>query len=322
MTLEPVTHTSTSSPALRRATAPKVSVIIPTHNRPKMMRDAVESVVQQRYEGDVEVIVVFDKAEPDMSLPLEYAEADVRVIPNTRTPGLAGARNSGILVATGSVIAFCDDDDKWLPGKLSTQVDTLLLNPDAEFVTTAMVVNLDGHLKPRTAGTDRVEFLRLLRSRMAMLHSSSFMMKRDALIDGIGLVDETIPRSMAEDWDLLLRAARRQPIVHIDQPLVDIRWGATSYFAEKWAIQVEAQCWLLEHYPEMLNDSIAAGLSYGKLAFAEAAQGHRRKALRYAWQAFRSNWREPRSYIACGVATGLFRATFVLRQLNRLGHGI
>lgn len=322
MAIEPATDTASSSTPPSSTTAPTVSVVIPTHNRPKMMRDALDSVLRQQYAGKLEVIVVFDKADPDNSLPLEYADAHVRVISNTRTPGLAGARNSGILAASGSVIAFCDDDDKWLPGKLSAQIDALLLNPHAEFVTTAMLVNIDGHLKPRTAGKDRVEFLDLLRSRMAMLHSSSFVMKRDALMEGIGLVDETIPRSMAEDWDLLLRAARRHPIINVDRPLVDVRWGATSYFVEQWALRVEAGCWLLEHYPERLSDPIAAGLTYGKLAFAEAAQGHRRKALRYAWRAFRVNWREPRSYIACGVVSGLFGASFVLRQANRLGHGI
>jgi glycosyltransferase involved in cell wall biosynthesis len=286
-----------------------------------MMRDALESVLQQQYEGELEIIVVFDKAEPDHSLPREYPEGNVHAIPNTRTPGLAGARNSGILAATGSVIAFCDDDDKWLAGKLSAQVAALRADPAAEFVTTAMFVNIDGRLKPRTAGKEFVEFKDLLRSRMAMLHSSSFVVKRDSLIREIGLVDETIPRSMAEDWDLLLRAARRRPIVHVDEPLVDVRWG-TSYFVEQWAVRVEAQTWLLEHYPEKLEDPVAAGLTFGKLAFAEAAQGHRSEALRHAWRALRANWHEPRAYLSCVVASGLFSASFVQRVANKFGHGI
>ena len=45
-----------------------------------------------------------------------------------------------------------------------------------------------------------------------MVHSSTYLVWRGALLDGIGLVDETIPGSQNEDWDLALRAARRHPI--------------------------------------------------------------------------------------------------------------
>ena len=47
----------------------------------------------------------------------------VLVISNDRKPGLAGARNCGILATKPSYVAFCDDDDRWLPGKLRAQVD-------------------------------------------------------------------------------------------------------------------------------------------------------------------------------------------------------
>jgi glycosyltransferase involved in cell wall biosynthesis len=287
-----------------------------------MLREALTSVVSQDYGGRIEVIVVFDNSDVDESLPCEYRSEDVRIINNTRSPGLAGARNSGVLAATGSIVAFCDDDDKWLSGKLGCQVDALVANPHAEFSTTAMTVNFNGRMTPRFAHAESVRYEDLLRSRMAMLHSSSFLMWRDALLNDIGLVDERLPRSMAEDWELLLRAAKRQPIVHVDRPLVDVRWGATSYFADQWDIRKRAQLFLMDRYPDKLMDPIAAGLSYGKLAFGEAAQGHRRSAFRWAWKAFRANWREPRLYLASVVALGIVPAPFILHQLNQRGRGI
>lgn len=303
-------------------THPTVSVVIPTHNRPEMVREALSSVVDQNYRGRLELIIVFDNTEPDKSLPAEYPDSDVRIMRNGRAPGLAGARNTGILAATGRLVAFCDDDDKWLDGKLDAQVRALRENPDAEFVTTAMSVNFNGRTKTRLARTDSVEYKDLLRSRMAMLHSSSFLIRRDALLNRVGLVNEALPRSMAEDWELLLRAAKEHPILNVDHPLVDIRWGATSYFAHQWATRQEAQLYLMRHYPEKLADPIAAGLSYGKLAFGEAAQGHRRSAFRWCLKTFRANPREPRTYLACAVASGLIPARVVLRQLNKRGHGI
>ncbi|NYG60264.1 glycosyltransferase involved in cell wall biosynthesis [Nocardioides daedukensis] len=299
-----------------------VSAVVPTRDRPIMVRRAIESILAQDHPGPIEVIVVFDGTEPDQSLVSTRPGRTVRVLGNARTPGLAGGRNTGILAARGNVIAFCDDDDHWLPGKLRAQLDALDDDPHAEFVTTAMTVDYDGRRTDRLAGCDQVSHQQLISSRMAMLHSSTFVVRRDALVDDIGLVDETLPRSMAEDWDLLLRAARRRPIVHVDRPLVDVTWGATSYFADQWQIRNEARLWLLEHHPEISRDERGAALHFSKLAFGHAALGQRREAMRWSARAFRRNPREPRTVLALLVATRLVRWEFVVRMLNTRGRGI
>jgi hypothetical protein len=157
---------------------------------------------------------------------------------------------------------------------------------------------------------------------MAMLHSSSFVFRRAVLIDGIGLVDETLPRSMAEDWDLLLRASARTPVVHVDRPLVQIAWGGSSYFVEQWQVRNDAQLWLLERHRGMRQDPVAAGLSYGKLAFGSAALGRRREALGYARRALRARPVEPRAWLAILVCCRVVSWQRVVRVLNRRGHGI
>lgn len=286
------------------------------------MLAALRSVLEQDYRGLLEVIVVYDKSTPERSLETTGRLRTVRTIRNNRTPGLAGARNSGVLAAHGDLVSFCDDDDTWSKEKLSTQVLALLAEPGAQFATTAMLVDSDGRTSPRLAGTNCVRYKDLLRSRMAMLHSSSFLVWRHALLHDIGLVDETLPQSMAEDWELLLRAARLRDIVNVDLPLVNVRWGVTSYFANQWLLRNQAQLWLMDHYPDMLEDRIAAGLCYGKLAFGEAVQRNRRAAIRWAIRAFRSNWRELRTYIAAGVVTGLIPPHLLLQKLSKRGRGI
>lgn len=300
---------------------PCVTVVIPTHNRPELMRRALASALDQDYAGYVEVIVVFDKSEVDESIVTESAQRVVRVTANERTSGLAGARNTGILRASGSLVAFLDDDDAWEPNKLSVQVAALDAEPGAEFCTTAMVIEYEEGTSIRLADRTHVTHLELVRSRMSMLHSSSFLIRRDALVDGIGLVDETLPRSMAEDWDLLLRASNRRPILNVDRPLVRVRWGETSYFAQAWEIRNESQLWLLEHHPAMRSDPQGAAHSYGKLAFGSAALGRRREAVRWAGRAMRANWREPRTYIALGVVCGV-PWKWAVAKLNERGHGI
>src|SRR5437868_5924016 len=88
---------------------PSVGVVLPTHNRPAELKAALDSVLSQDYEGRIEAVIVHDRSEPDQVL----AGDRVRVLANRRTPGLAGARNTGILALTTDLVAFCDDDDDW-----------------------------------------------------------------------------------------------------------------------------------------------------------------------------------------------------------------
>src|SRR5690242_16188801 len=137
-----VTHTSTGRVSSTVGDRPvpgrlaDVTVVIPTHNRPALMRRALSSVLAQDYAGGIEVIVVFDRSEPEYSLERDATSRRVRVLSNSRTPGLAGSRNTGILAATSDYVAFLDDDDVWLPSKLARQMSALTSEPDAEFSTT------------------------------------------------------------------------------------------------------------------------------------------------------------------------------------------
>jgi glycosyltransferase involved in cell wall biosynthesis len=135
---------------------PGVTTVIPTHRRPERMREAVSSVVQQSYAGDIEIIVVFDACDvslPDVDLP---ASRELRGVANDRVRGLAGARNSGILAAKHDFVAFLDDDDVWLPGKLEAQMPLFEHHPEAGLVGTAMRVD-DGRSTHDRLAPDTVE---------------------------------------------------------------------------------------------------------------------------------------------------------------------
>ncbi|GAB3858939.1 hypothetical protein GCM10028801_19580 [Nocardioides maradonensis] len=306
---------------MERDAPPRVSVVIPTKDRPALLLRAVDSVLAQDFAEDLEVIVVFDGGLPRFALPAGRPQRTVRTLTNQRRPGLAGSRNTGILAARGDLVAFCDDDDSWRPEKLSAQVEALT-RAGGDFATTAMTVTYQGRRSIRLAGLSAVNHTMLLRSRMAMLHSSSFLVDRAALLGRIGLVDERLPHSMAEDWDLLLRASRGRDIVHVDRPLVEVSWSSSSYFVEQWQVRNDAQLWLLQHHPEMGRDRRAAALSYGKLAFGCAALGRRAEALRWAARAVRCRPVEPRAYLALAVASGVVSWRQVVHALKRRGHGV
>lgn len=109
-----------------------ISIIIPTYKRaPELLKRALESILSQDY-PNIEVIVVDDNAKlPEYrqkinNLMLNYSE-DRRVIylQNDENLGGGGSRNHGVQVSKGEFLAFCDDDDWYLPGKLTKQYSRL-----------------------------------------------------------------------------------------------------------------------------------------------------------------------------------------------------
>lgn len=103
---------------------PRVTAIIPVYNRQHYIRDAIESVMAQRYPS-LELIVVDDGSDDGTVEEVRCLPYDVRIIrqPNE---GPAAARNRGILNATGELIAFLDSDDLWPEGMLQVLVDELV----------------------------------------------------------------------------------------------------------------------------------------------------------------------------------------------------
>ncbi len=298
---------------------PSVGVVVPTRGRPELLRAALAGITAQDYPGQVRVIVVFDQSPADLSL----ADGDrVRVRANDRTPGLAGARNSGILALDTDLVAFCDDDDEWLPGKLTAQIEAMLAEPDAEFASCGIRVLFEGRRSDRLAGRSEVTHAELLRSRMVMVHSSTYLFARPALIDGIGLVDETIPGSQNEDWDLALRAAKRRPILHVDQPLVQVSWGSASYYSLRWETKVASLYWMLDHHPGITASGRGAARVYAQIAFGYACLGKRRQSVAWAVRALRRNWHERRIPFVLLAASGLVPGERLLKALHARGRGI
>ena len=301
---------------------PSVGVVIPTRNRPELVRKAITAVRDQRYPGEVKIVVVYDQTEPDYLLARTDG-TQVLVLTNWRTPGLAGARNTGILSLETEFVAFCDDDDQWRPDKLRRQVAALLAEPDAEFATCAIEVEYEDKVTPRLAGRSRVTIDELARSRMAMLHSSSFLMRREAIAsDAVGMVAEDAPGSQNEDWDLLLRAARRSPIVHLDEPLVRVLWGRSSHYAYEYATKISSLRWMMQRHPEIGGCKPGAARVYGQLACWSAATGNRSAAWQFSKEAVRANWKEPRTAIALAAMTGAVKVENVLSALHKRGRGI
>jgi glycosyltransferase involved in cell wall biosynthesis len=301
---------------------PSVTAIVATRDRLNLLRRAVASILAQRYDGAIECVVIFDRSEPvDMGIETRPGRT-VRTMRNARAPGLAGARNTGILEATGELVAFCDDDDEWLPGKLDAQVAALGSSPGTAFVASGIEIVSDGRAVARVPPADRVTFDDLLRSRVQEVHPSSFVVRREAVLETIGLVDEEIPSSYGEDYEWMLRAAKAAPILVVRRPLVRVHWHRSSWFQDRWSVIVDAVGYLLERYPEFEQQPRGFARLQGRLAFAHAALGNRTAAREHARRSLAANPFERRAYLAYAVSSGVVPAGALVRVANRTGRGI
>lgn len=198
---------------------PRVSVVIPTCNRPDLLPRAIRSVLAQTFQ-DFEIIVIDDgdkeRAEDTVR---SFSDSRMRYLKNDPPKrGGSATRNIGINAAKGEYVAFLDDDDEWMSEKLSVQMRALEASfPGVAFVYCA-VVNVSETGEVRTHVPRGVRDLReIVLTRFKGILTSGLVAKKNALIE-VGMFDESLPSS--QEAELMIRLAWKYGGVGIDDPLV------------------------------------------------------------------------------------------------------
>lgn len=171
-------------------TEPLISVILPVYNAGIYLAEALASIRAQGM-ASLEIIVV-DDGSTDGSASIARQHSDVAVV-TQENRGPAAARNRGIALAKGTLLAFLDADDLWMPQKLERQL--ALLHADCE---SAMVYGQTQCLRS-TADGEWETF-----GRPRPLPSFGALLARKAVFSEVGPVDERL--RCAEDVDWFARA--------------------------------------------------------------------------------------------------------------------
>ncbi len=190
---------------------PRVSAIITTHNRSRLLPRAVESVLAQTFK-DFELIVVDDASTDATPEVLTRYEGLCRTIRVETSKGANHARNVGLSHARGELVAYLDDDDRWLPRKLELQASVFERSPGAALVGSWF--RMDGEVRevPEDVG-----YAALLKDNV--LGGFSMCMFPRGLAGEVGGMDETLRN--AQDWDLWLKLARRGRTFCVPECLVE-----------------------------------------------------------------------------------------------------
>lgn len=185
---------------------PKVSVIVPTYNCDRYILQAVHSILAQEH-CSYEVVVIDDGSTDNTSQVLEPLKAQIRYVIQTNG-GVAAARNHGVKIANGELIAFLDADDYFLPGKLAAQVNVFGHQPRLGIVHSGWRrVDLEGNPLLDICPWEYVPELTLENWLMWKPVLPSAMMFRREWLMRVGGFDSRFPP--AEDVDLILKLAYR-----------------------------------------------------------------------------------------------------------------
>ncbi len=201
-----------------------VSVIIPTFNRAKVLRRAIESVLQQSLPAK-EIIVVDDGSVDNTQKVVEELQLGASIPINyiyQQNAGVSAARNSGIRVASNEWIAFLDSDDAWLPDKLNNQAELIEQHPcyrlchtQESWIRNGVRVN---QMKKHAKSGGHI-FQQCL--PLCVISPSSVVIYR-SLFDDVGLFDENLPA--CEDYDLWLRICAHESVLFVETPQI-LKYG-------------------------------------------------------------------------------------------------
>ena len=190
----------------------RVSVVIPTYKRPKNLKNALTSVLEQDYK-DIEILVVSDNGKDSPfndetralinELKNAYPKRNLSLLEHTQNRNGAAARNTAIMQSSGEYICFLDDDDIYLPGRISKSVDAL---QKTRGVDGAVYCGFLGWNSPQNdvnrykSGDLTLEIL-MLDYKKHYLHTNTATYKREAVL-AINGFDESYRRHQDLEFNL------------------------------------------------------------------------------------------------------------------------
>lgn len=236
-------------------TTEKISVIIPTYNRANLIERSVRSVLDQTYDN-LEVIVVDDGSIDDTQEVIGRIE-DPRLL-YKRLPsnqGVSNARNVGVSIATASLIAFQDSDDRWRKNKLEKQLEYWQAHPEYSMIYSSYFYHTkegESYLVPSENMQGELEgdiFTSLLIRNT--IGAPTILMRKECFLQCGGF---DLSYKSLEDWEFVLRFAGKNQIGFIEEPLVDAYLSKGSVSSAAGAYY-ESRCRLIAKYKKELLET-------------------------------------------------------------------
>lgn len=200
---------------------PIVSVIITTHNRAGLLPKAVRSVLSQSFK-DFELIIVDDASSDNTEQVIKsFTDDRILYLRHPFSKGGPAARNSGLQLSCGKYIAFLDDDDEWMSGKLLKQTAKLDNAPARVGIIYcwANLIASSGRVRPRPTPRKHGDLSYDLLWGSVFGSVSKALIRRECF-DKVGGFNEEL--SSCQDWDMWFRIARFYDFDFVPEVLCNI----------------------------------------------------------------------------------------------------
>jgi glycosyltransferase involved in cell wall biosynthesis len=300
-----------------RPAGPAVSVIMPAYNASAYIREAIDSVLAQRF-TDFELLVVDDGSSDDTPRILEaYRDPRIRVI-RQANQGQSVARNRGLEASRGEFIAFLDADDLWDEGKLALQIHLFQDQEVGLAYTGVQDIDEKGRFirGPEAWAFHRGWILERLLLGNFICCSSVLLRKR--------LLEENRLRFVVgqdcEDWLLWCQVSMASKADYVPASLVQYRVHAQGWSRNRGRMVVgEMACRrdmaaLLQATPSLPGQDVRALLRLARLAVHNSAYSSARRALREGNpEEARKHWNEAMRYLPPRIGHAWRVATFPLK---------
>lgn len=197
-----------------------ISVVIPTYNRAKTIKRAIDSVLNQTY-SNIEIIIVDDSSTDNTSEIIgDYNNEKIKYHKLEKNSGACAARNIGIQMASGKYIAFQDSDDEWVKEKLEKQIKTLK-KTNTKVTFCALNYMQDGKKTGKKIPDIDVNKFKNMTKELLKENfiSTQTILGEKSVFDEIKF-DEALPRF--QDWDLAIRISKLYKISYLDEALVNL----------------------------------------------------------------------------------------------------
>jgi glycosyltransferase involved in cell wall biosynthesis len=198
-----------------------VSVIIPTYKRPETLSRSIDSVLNQTY-SNIEIIVVDDNnPQSEHRKETEYVMgkykncSNVKYLKHEKNKNGSAARNTGFRSSRGDFIMFLDDDDEFLPNKVTRQVD-ILNNLDETWAAcyTSYIRKKDGKIVVYGAENREGNLLKEELMRNLFIHAGSNLMIRRNVFEELNGFDESFVRN--QDVEFVSRLLINYKLAYVD----------------------------------------------------------------------------------------------------------
>jgi glycosyltransferase involved in cell wall biosynthesis len=225
---------------------------MPTYNRAHSIQDAIKSVLHQSF-GDFELIIIDDGSTDNTEEIIKGIDDSRIVYQKVDHKGANFARNVGIKLAKYDLIGFQDSDDFWFTDKLLKQVkEAQKLSSKYAGVFCGFYRENSKGIKtyfPESKPDEDNLYYQLLKGNL--IGTPSLVLKKKILED-IGLFDEKIPRF--QDWELVLRIAKKYRIKYIDEPLFEAFNNRNNISKDVISGYVATKKIYQDHYSVIKND--------------------------------------------------------------------